>query len=116
MEKSASSISRRNAIKSLAAMATVSFTPRHLLAQATAPSTQLTRAIIGCGGISASHLNMPGKLLALCDVDSQHLTTRMKQVQEKGNKDVKGYHDFREIIARDDIDVIHIATPPHWHA
>ena len=26
-----------------------------------------------------------------------------------------GYHDFREVLARDDIDVVHIATPPHWH-
>ena len=30
--------------------------------------------------------------------------------------DVKGYRDFREILARPDIDIIHIATPPHWHA
>ncbi|GHC46960.1 Gfo/Idh/MocA family oxidoreductase [Roseibacillus persicicus] len=116
MNLSDHSLSRRRSIKSLAAMATVSFTPRHLLAASTAPSNQLTRAIIGCGGISAAHLNMPGKLLALCDVDSKHLANRMKQVKDGGNPDVKGYHDFREVIARNDIDIIHIATPPHWHA
>ncbi|MGJ8724774.1 MAG: Gfo/Idh/MocA family oxidoreductase [Roseibacillus sp.] len=116
MHNSEHTVSRRNAIKSLAAMATVSFTPRHILAAPTAPSNQLTRAIIGCGGISKAHLGMPGKLLALCDVDSNHLADRMKQVQDGGNRDVKGYHDFREIIARDDIDIIHVATPPHWHA
>ena len=109
-------LSRRRAIKGLAALATVSFTPRHLLAQATAPSNQLTRAIIGCGGISAAHLKMPGKLLALCDVDQHHLDRRMKEVRGGGNQDVKGYRDFREILARDDIDIIHVATPPHWHA
>lgn len=114
--QSSNTISRRHALKGMAALATVSFTPRHLLAQTTAPSNQLTRAIIGCGGISAAHLKMPGKLLALCDVDQHHLDHRMKQVREEGNKDVKGYRDFREMIARDDIDIIHVATPPHWHA
>ena len=33
-----------------------------------------------------------------------------------GGKDVKGYSDFREVLARKDIDIVHIATPPHWHA
>ena len=30
--------------------------------------------------------------------------------------EVKGYHDFREVLGREDIDIVHIATPPHWHA
>jgi predicted dehydrogenase len=29
---------------------------------------------------------------------------------------VKGYRDFREVLARKDIDIVHIPTPPHWHA
>ncbi|MBK1832698.1 Gfo/Idh/MocA family oxidoreductase [Roseibacillus ishigakijimensis] len=116
MTNSSTTLSRRQALKGLAAMATVTFTPSRLLASATAPSNQLTRAIIGCGGISASHLQMPGKLLALCDVDRHRLASRLNQVKESGNKEVKAYQDFREIIARKDIDIIHVATPPHWHA
>lgn len=78
----------------------------------TPPSEQLTRAIIGCGGISASHLPMDyGRLLALCDVDANNLKNRMQgQAAE-----VKGYRDFREVLDRPDIDVVHICTPPHWH-
>lgn len=113
-----STISRRKALGSLASLASISIVPSRVLGLngQTPPSEELTRAILGCGGISASHLGMPGRILALCDVDSEHLENRMGDVRKMGNKDVKGYHDFREVIARDDIDVIHTCTPPHWHA
>ena len=112
------SMTRRQALKGLGALATIQIVPRHVLGGPghTPPSEVLTKGIIGCGGISRTHLAMPGKLLALCDVDSHHLETRKAQALEKGETDVTGYHDFRELIARDDIDIVHIATPPHWHA
>ncbi len=53
--------------------------------------------------------------LALCDVDKQRLAGRTADAKKRGH-DPKGYHDFRELCARDDLDVIHICTPPHWHA
>ncbi len=61
-------------------MATVQIVPSLVLGLngQTPPSEVLTRGIIGCGGISASHLTMPGKLLALCDVDQGHLDQRMR--------------------------------------
>lgn len=108
---------RRQTLKTLAAMATVQIVPSRVLGLngQTPPSEELTKGIIGCGGISSSHLTMPGKLLALCDVDSNHLAQRMTEAGGEKNG-VKGYADFRELIARDDIDIVHIATPPHWHA
>jgi len=109
-------ITRRSTLKKIAAMATIQILPSNILWGADAPSNQLTRGIIGCGGISSSHLNMPGKLLALCDVDSKRLAGRMGQVAKKGNKDCKGYEHFEDLIARKDIDIVHVATPPHWHA
>ena len=112
------SISRRKVLGGFASLASISIVPSHVLGLngKTAPSNQLTRAILGCGGISNAHLGMPGKILAMCDVDSRRLQGQMAKVQKKGNNDVKGYHDFREIIARDDVDIIHTCTPPHWHA
>jgi len=109
-------LTRRQTIKGLAALATIQIVPSRVLGLngQTAPSNEITRAILGCGGISASHLKMPGKLLALCDVDKKHLEQRMNDAGAEANG-IKGYHDFREVIARDDIDVIHVATPPHWH-
>lgn len=108
---------RRQAIKSLAALATVQIVPSRVLGinGQTPPSETLTKGIIGCGGICDSHLSMPGKLLALCDVDSKHLANRMAKTGGE-SQGIKGYRDFRELISRDDIDIVHVATPPHWHA
>ncbi|MGC4013079.1 MAG: Gfo/Idh/MocA family oxidoreductase [Luteolibacter sp.] len=108
---------RRHTLKSLAALATIQIVPSRVLGLSgqTPPSQELTRAIIGCGGISASHLGMPGKLLALCDVDKRHLDQRMQQAGGEA-KGIQGYHDFREVLARKDVDIVHVATPPHWHA
>jgi myo-inositol 2-dehydrogenase/D-chiro-inositol 1-dehydrogenase len=108
---------RRQTLKGLAALATIQIVPSRVLGlgRQKPPSEILTRGIIGCGGISASHLTMPGKLLALCDVDKNHLATRMKDAGSEANG-IKGYGDFRELIAREDIDIVHVCTPPHWHA
>ena len=110
-------LTRRQTLKGLAALATVQIVPSRVLGVngQTPPSEELTRGIIGCGGICSAHLKMPGRLLALCDVDSKHLANRMKETGGE-SKGIKGYSDWRELIARDDIDIVHVATPPHWHA
>lgn len=109
-------LNRRDFIKrSAAATAAFYIVPRHVLGGNgfTAPSDKLTKGIIGVGGMGKGHIGYEGtKLLAVCDVDRLHLEETLKRT---GN-DVKGYSDFRELLARPDIDVVHIATPPHWHA
>ncbi len=55
------------------------------------------------------------RVVALCDVDKGVLERRQLELAEKGiQTDI--YRDFRDMIAREDIDVISIATPNHWHA
>jgi myo-inositol 2-dehydrogenase/D-chiro-inositol 1-dehydrogenase len=109
---------RRSFLKtSIASLATISIVPRHVLGGAgfTPPSEVLTRAVIGVGGMGMGHvqsINTACKLLAVCDVDEKHLQNGLKA----GGPDVKGYKDFREVLARKDIDIVHIPTPPHWHA
>ncbi len=96
------------------ATAGVMIVPRHVLGGTgyTPPSDQLTKAIIGVGGMGRGHVEYEGRLLAVCDVDRDHLNDALAVV----GKDVKGYADYREVLQRPDVDVVHIATPPHWHA
>lgn len=120
IENAERKISRRDLLK-LSATAALGFTivPRHVLGGTgyTPPSEKLTRAIIGCGGMGHSHLKYNyGPLLGLCDVDTNHLADCMGIAKKNGDTSVKGYHDFREMLLRDDIDIVEIVTPPHWHA
>ncbi|MEZ4971118.1 MAG: Gfo/Idh/MocA family oxidoreductase [Flavobacteriaceae bacterium] len=113
MEKK--STSRRDFVrKSLVAAAGISIIPRHVMGGANfiSPSDQLTKAVIGVGGMGQGHLNYEGtKLLAICDADANHLSNTLNKV----GSGVKGYRDFREVLQRPDVDIVHIATPPHWH-
>ena len=100
--------------KSIAATFAITIIPRHVLGGSgyTAPSDQLTKGIIGVGGMGRGHIPYEGtRLLAVCDVDSLHLEKALS-ITGPG---VDTYHDFRELLARPDIDIVHIATPPHWH-
>jgi predicted dehydrogenase len=102
---------------SILGFTTINIVPRHVLGGegATPPSEILTKAVIGVGGMGQGHLksiNPKSKLLAICDVDAKHLENSLKAAGEG----VKGYRDFREVLARKDIDIVHIPTPPHWHA
>src|SRR5512143_2019199 len=98
-----------------AAAATLAIVPRRVLGGQgyLAPSDTLTKAVIGVGGMGRGHMGYQGSVLrAVCDVDRGHLESAL----EAAGPGVSGYTDFREVLARPDIDIVHIATPPHWHA
>jgi len=100
--------------KSVLGTAAFTIVPRHVLGGPgfIAPSDQITKAIIGVGGIGYNHhFEREGRLVAVCDVDKLHLDRAMKRAGEG----VRGYSDFREVLLQKDVDVVHVATPPHWH-
>lgn len=87
-----------------------------------AASNQVRVAHIGLGGMGNSHMNwfaaLPDvEIVALCDLDEEHLATTMKSLQAlKPDTKATTYGDFRKILERKDIDAITVATPDHWHA
>jgi len=108
----------RTAARGAAAASVFTIVPRHVLGGVgyKAPSDQITRAIIGTGGMGKGHIPMVGGLLvAICDVDRTRLREGQERAKEHGTNP-KLYRDFREVLARPDIDVVHVVTPPHWHA
>jgi predicted dehydrogenase len=85
-------------------------------------SERITVGFIGVGnhGIKMNLLTFLGQpdahILAVCDVDTDHLIKARNIVNEKyDNKDCATYKDFRELLAREDIDAVMISTPDHWH-
>jgi predicted dehydrogenase len=88
---------------------------------AVAPSNRITMASIGVGGMGTGNLNAfldlkGAQVLAVCDVDTEHRENAAKAVNGKyGNQDCALYNDFREVLARKDIDAVSLALPDHWH-
>lgn len=118
----------RGGVVAAAAMALPNLAPRTAFG-ATAPSNRITLGMIGMGKMMRGHvggfLRNPGvQILAVCDVEFKRLEIEKNRVNEyysqqtdKGSyKGCTAYKDFRELIARDDIDAVVIATPEHWHA
>jgi predicted dehydrogenase len=106
--------SRRSFIKnSLGTIAAFTIVPRHVLGRGyIPPSDQLTKAVIGVGGMGRNHFPYGGtRVVAICDVDRNHLKEAGAMLQS----DVKTFSDYREVLQLPEIDIIHIATPPHWH-
>jgi predicted dehydrogenase len=57
------------------------------------------------------------QIMAVCDVDRSHRLEAKRIIDEAyGNKDCKDYTDFRDLLARSDLDAISIAVPDHWHS
>ncbi|MBK7106935.1 MAG: Gfo/Idh/MocA family oxidoreductase [Ignavibacteriae bacterium] len=85
------------------------------------PSDKIRIGCIGLGwqgpGNMDSFLNEPDAIVvAVCDIDKNHLIEGKKTVDNfYGNNDCKTYHDYKELLAREDIDVVSIAVPDHWH-
>jgi predicted dehydrogenase len=70
----------------------------------------------GPGNTQAFLASEDCQVVAACDIDANHLQAAIKMVNDSyGNEDCKGYHDYRELLARDDIDAVMIAVPDHWH-
>jgi predicted dehydrogenase len=85
-------------------------------------SDRITMGVIGWGMMGPANtkafLKEGGcQIVAACDLDKGPLQAAVDTVNTAyGNTDCKAYHDYRELLARDDIDAVMIAVPDNWHA
>ena len=114
-------IDRRKFLKGMGSLALFSIVPSKVLGGPNhiAPSDQLTKGIIGVGGIGRSSYHFTSneqcRLVSVCDVDKNHLQKAVDLGKKKFNETLQTYHDFRDLIKDSNVDIVHIATPPHWH-
>jgi predicted dehydrogenase len=81
----------------------------------------LAVGIVGTGGMGTQHLlwllgDPKFRVSAVCDVDQSHVDAAQAKANEgNGDQACRAFHDFRELCALDDLDVVWVATPDHWH-
>ncbi|MEQ1829549.1 MAG: Gfo/Idh/MocA family oxidoreductase [Pirellula sp.] len=88
------------------------------------PNDKLQVGWIGMGSPQSRSFQIYGtttkfqqlKHVAVCDVDSRHLYRAAIKLREDNKFEPKQYSNYREVVDRDDIDVVVVATPDHWHA
>ncbi len=114
--------SRRDFLKSASALAAAgTITPFFPWSQpAFANTSANARPVIGCIGVGSmgtgdahGHNNF-GDIVAVCDVDRRH-AERAKQDGRIGKGKADAYQDYRRVLERDDIEVVSVVTPDHWH-
>lgn len=121
-------ISRRSFIRRCSATAVATGLPlwfvERELAQAAEPVKPLAPndrpgiALIGCGGQGSSDaVNAArfGDVVAVCDVDQNHVDEAVKKFTKDG-KVPDGFNDFRKLLEHKGVDVIINGTPDHWHS
>jgi glucose-fructose oxidoreductase len=123
MKLSRRSFLKRTSGATLTLTAFPTLLPTRIVGRAAQPPPN-SRIAVGCIGTGPQGRGVMGNFLtqedcrvvALCDVKTDSLAHARNQVnQAYGDSDVKTCEDYRELIARPDIDCVLIATPDHWH-
>jgi len=120
-ERAFSNLTRRSFMKAAGAAAVL---PGSVWGQTgrPAPSNRITVGVIGWGMMGPANTKVflgqaDCQVVAACDLTPKNLKAAVDTINTTyGNQDCKAYTDFRELLARDDIDAVMIAVPDHWHA
>jgi predicted dehydrogenase len=124
------SVTRREFLRTGGALAMPLIVPVSALStrRAVPPSERITLGLIGCGSHGAGwNLDQifrcpDAQVVAVCDVDTTRREAAKAKVEAHYGADLPGeymgctaYNDFRELLARGDLDAVANCTPDHWH-
>jgi len=120
MGRTRSTTSRRRFLKGAAGLLAA---PAVVLGQEarSAPSNRITLGLIGVGSMGLRHVKGflqedDCQIVAICDVDAKRREAAAGEVNKHyGNTVCAQYSDFRELLARKDVDALCISVPDHWH-
>lgn len=115
---------RRKFIQTSALAGTAAFAMPNIIFGAKPDEQKVRLGFIGVGLRGRNHLEMAMyredvEINAICDIDPDAVAISLKMIKEKGRKEPAVYqkndHDFENMVKRDDLDGIIIATPWEWH-
>lgn len=83
--------------------------------------SNLKIGLIGCGGYGMADVRAAFKVgnvevIALCDIDTEHLKNSANQIEKMQDSPLKTFKHYKELLDTPGLEAVIIATPPHWHA
>ena len=116
-------LNRRTFLKGATATLALTALGAHGMDVATWAEKPYRVALIGTGWYGKSDIFRliqvaPVEVVALCDVDKNQLTAAATLVsqRQKSRKTPRLYNDYRKLLAENQLDIVLIGTPDHWHA
>lgn len=113
-------MNRRSFLRNTALTAAAFSLPTYSWAQVKGANDDIRVAIVGFNGQGSGDMEgfrkVKGvRVVALCDVDKNVLAGGEKKFRDRGEP-IQTYTDIRKLLENKDIDVVHTATPNHWHS
>ena len=113
-------LTRRRFLHATAA-GVVAFSHTPALLRGAEADRKLKLGLIGCGWYGMVDVEAAFKVggvevVALCDVDSEHLEQSAAKVEKLQGKRPQTFKQYEELLKVPDLEAVIIATPPHWHA
>ena len=116
-------LSRRNFLQKTVAVSSVALFPS-ILTNAKEPEKKVRLGFIGTGSRGRNHIEQAlyrsdVEIVAICDTDPDSISKAVAQIEKAGRKVPvlyqEGDEDFLNMVKRDDLDAVIIATPWEWH-
>ena len=114
-------MNRRSFLRTTAAAGALSSVNLRILGAEDKAGKKYRTALIGCGWwgnniLRAAMASGACEIVGLCDVDARQFEATLANVKTGTGEAPKLYKDYRELLAKEKLEIAIVATPDHWHA